>query len=267
MEMPVNQFKRAIASGKTLIGAWLMSGAPSTAEALGSVGFDFLVVDMEHTPIDTPQMIGILQAIAGTPAQAIVRPPWNDMVMVKRAMDAGAQTLLFPFVQNADEAKRAVASTRYPPDGVRGVAGTHRGSRYGTIPNYLKRANEEACVIVQIETLPAFDQLRSIAAVPGVDSIFIGPGDLSASMGFIGDIGNAAVQDKLKEGAQACKRLGKPSGIIGMSPDMAGKFIEYGFSWVAVGSDMGYMVSRGQEYLAKMRGSASAAPAKSQSAY
>jgi len=115
MDLPANQFKRAIASGKTPIGAWLMSAAPSTAEALGSVGFDFLVVDMEHTPIDTPQMIGILQAIAGTPAQAIVRPPWNDMVMVKRAMDAGAQTLLFPFVQNADEAKRAVASTRYPP--------------------------------------------------------------------------------------------------------------------------------------------------------
>src|SRR6266481_9096696 len=150
MDLPLNNFKRAITSGKTLFGAWLMSAAPSTAEALGCVGFDFLVVDMEHTPIDTPQMIGILQAIAGTPAQAIVRPPWNDMVMVKRAMDAGAQTLLFPFVQNADEAKRAVASTRYPPDGVRGVAGTHRGSRYGTIPNYLKRAHEEICVIVQI---------------------------------------------------------------------------------------------------------------------
>lgn len=267
MELPVNHFKRAIASGKTPIGAWLMSAAPSTAEALGSVGFDFLVVDMEHTPIDTPQMIGILQAIAGTPAQAIVRPPWNDAVMVKRAMDAGAQTLLFPFVQNADEAKRAVASTRYPPDGIRGVAGTHRGSRYGTIPNYLQRANAEVCVIVQIETLPAFGQLQAIAAVPGVDSIFIGPGDLSASMGFLGDIGNAAVQDKLKEGAQACKRLGKPSGIIGMNPDMAGKFIEYGFSWVAVGSDMGYMVSRGQEYLAKMRGSAPAAQVKTQSSY
>jgi 2-keto-3-deoxy-L-rhamnonate aldolase RhmA len=267
MDLPVNHFKRAIATGKTQIGAWLMSAAPSTAEALGSVGFDFLVVDMEHTPIDTPQMIGILQAIAGTPSQAVVRPPWNDAVMVKRAMDAGAQTLLFPFVQNADEAKRAVASTRYPPGGIRGVAGTHRGSRYGTIPNYLQRANEEVCVIVQIETLPSFAQLEAIAAVPGVDSIFIGPGDLSASMGYIGDIGNAAVQDKLKEGAQACKRLGKPSGIIGMNPDMAGKFIDYGFSWVAVGSDMGYMVSRGQEYLAKMRGSAPATAPKSQSAY
>jgi 4-hydroxy-2-oxoheptanedioate aldolase len=266
MDLPVNHFKRAIRSGKTPIGAWLTSAAPSTAEALGCVGFDFLVVDMEHTPIDTPQMIGILQAIAGTPAQAVVRPPWNDMVMVKRAMDAGAQSLLFPFVQNADEARRAVASTRYPPDGVRGVAGTHRGSRYGTIPDYLKRANEEVCVIVQVETPSAFDSLESIAAVPGVDSIFIGPGDLSASMGFIGDIGNAAVQDKLRAGAQACKRLGKPSGIIGMNPDMAGKFVEYGFSWVAVGSDLGYVVSRGQEYLARMRGSATPA-AKPQGAY
>src|SRR5438046_1890654 len=119
MDLPVNYFKRAIASGKTPIGAWLVSGAASTAEALGCVGFDFLVVDTEHTPIDVPQMIGILQTLAGTTAQAIVRPPWNDIVMVKRVLDAGAQSLLFPFVQNAEEAKRAVANTRYPPAGVR----------------------------------------------------------------------------------------------------------------------------------------------------
>jgi len=267
MDLPLNHFKRAITSGKTPIGAWLMSGAPSTAEALGCVGFDFLVVDMEHTPIDTPQMIGILQAIAGTPAQAVVRPPWNDMVMVKRAMDAGAQSLLFPFVQNAEEAKRAVASTRYPPQGVRGVAGAHRGARYGTIPDYLKRANAEICVIVQIETLPALAKLEEIAAVPGVDSIFVGPADLSASMGFLGDIGNPAVHEKLKGAAQACKRLNKPVGIIGMNADIAGKFVEYGFSWVAVGSDIAYVVSRGQEYLAKVRGVASAASASTQSAY
>ncbi|HEY1460560.1 MAG TPA: HpcH/HpaI aldolase/citrate lyase family protein [Casimicrobiaceae bacterium] len=267
MDLPVNQFKRAIASGVTPFGAWLMCAAPSTAEALGCVGFDFLVVDMEHTPIDTPQMIGILQTIAGTPAQAVVRPPWNDMVMVKRAMDAGAQSLLFPFVQTPDEARRAVASTRYPPQGVRGVAGTHRGSRYGTIPNYLQRANEEICVIVQIETPSAFDQLEAIAAVPGVDSIFIGPADLSASMGFLGDMGNAAVQDKLKAGAQLCRRIGKPCGIVGANPEMAGRFVDYGFSWVAVGSDLAYVVTRGTEYLAKMRGSAPAPPTKSQAAY
>src|SRR5438445_9872121 len=151
VDLPVNHFKRAIASGRTPVGAWLVSSAPSTAEALGCVGFDFLVVDMEHTPIDTPQMIGILQAIAGTPAQAIVRPPWNDMVMVKRAMDAGAQSLLFPFVQSAEEARRAVASTRYPPEGVRGVAAMHRGSRYGTIPAYVKRAHQQIRVVVTLE--------------------------------------------------------------------------------------------------------------------
>jgi 2-dehydro-3-deoxyglucarate aldolase/4-hydroxy-2-oxoheptanedioate aldolase len=253
MDLPVNHFKRAIASGKTPIGCWLASGAPSTAEALGSAGYDFLVVDTEHTPIDTAQMTDILRTIAGTPAQAIVRPPWNDMVMVKRVLDAGAQSLLLPFVQNAEEAKRAVAHTRYPPDGVRGVAGTHRGSRYGTIPNYFKRAHEEICVIVQIETLAAFAQLEAIASVPGVDSIFIGPSDLSASMGLLGDIGNASVQEKLSAAAQTCKRLGKPCGIIGFNPEMAKKFLGYGYSWIAVGSDLALMVSRAQEYLAAMR--------------
>src|SRR5207302_3009297 len=168
MDMPVNSFKRAIASGSISYGAWLVSGAPATAEALGSAGFDFLVVDTEHTPIDPPQVSDILRAIAGTPASAIVRPPWNDMVMVKRLLDIGAQSLLIPFVQNADEARRAVAHTRYPPDGVRGVAAVHRGSRYGNVANYVKTAANEICVIVQIETLAATEQIAAIAAVPGV---------------------------------------------------------------------------------------------------
>ncbi len=262
MDLPVNTFKHALASSRTPVGAWLVSGAPATAEALGWLGFDFLVVDMEHTPIDLQQLVGILQAIAGTPAQAIVRPPWNDMVMVKRALDAGAQSLLLPFVQNADEAKRAVAYTRYPPEGVRGVAAAHRGSRYGTIPNYIKRAHEEICVIVQIETPTAFAALDDIAAVPGVDSIFIGPADLSASMGFPGDMGNPAVQDKLRAGAQACKRLGKPCGIVGANPDMVGKFLDYGFSWVAVGSDLGMLVGRAQEFLGAVRKTVDGAPSR-----
>ena len=266
MDLPANLFKRAITSGKTPVGTWLMSGAPSTAEALGCAGFDFLVVDMEHVPIDVAGMIEILRTVAGTPAQAIVRPPWNDTVMVKRAMDAGAQSLLFPFVQNADEARRAVASTRYPPAGIRGVAATHRGSRYGTVANYLKRANDEVCVIVQIETTAALEKLDEIAAVPGVDSIFVGPGDLSASMGHIGDIGHAEVQDKLAAAAAACRRLGKPCGIVGPTPEMVGKFLEYGYSWVAIGSDVGMMLGRAQEYLGKVRGIAPAAPPP-QSAY
>jgi 2-dehydro-3-deoxyglucarate aldolase/4-hydroxy-2-oxoheptanedioate aldolase len=152
MELPLNRFKRAIAAtaGPVPVGTWLLSGAPSTAEAMGCAGFDFVVVDMEHVPIDTPQMVDLLRAVAATPAAAVTRVPWNDMVMAKRALDAGANTLMFPFVQNADEARRAVAYTRYPPEGVRGVAGLQRGSRYGTVADYRTRAAAELCVIVQI---------------------------------------------------------------------------------------------------------------------
>lgn len=266
MDMPGNTFKRAISEGRMVYGTWLMSGAPSTAEALGCAGFDFLVVDMEHVPVDTPEMIEILRTVAGTPAQAVVRLPWNDMVLVKRALDGGAQNVMMPFVQNADEARRAVAYTRYPPEGIRGVAAMHRASRFATVPNYLKGAAAELCVIVQIETLAALEQLPQIAAVPGVDSIFVGPGDLSASMGFLGDIANAAVQEKLKHAAQMCKQLGKPCGIVGPNPEMVGKFLEYGYSWVAIASDMGLMVGRAQEWLGKLKGLAPAAP-KAQGAY
>ncbi len=253
MDMPVNHFKRALREGRTVLGAWLVSGAPSTAEALGCAGFDFLVVDMEHTPVDTPEMVDILRAIAGTPAQAVVRLVWNDMVWLKRVLDGGAQTVLLPFVQNAEEAKRAVACTRYPPDGVRGVAGSHRGSRFGTVPDYLKTASQEICVMVQIETLAGLAQLPAIAAVPGIDSIFIGPSDLAASMGLLGDLGNPAVQEKLKDAARQCRELGKPCGILGMNPEMVEKFIGYGYTWIAIGSDMAFMVGRAQEFLGKAK--------------
>lgn len=253
MDLPVNQFKRAIRERRTLFGAWLMSSTPATAEALGCAGFDFLVVDMEHTPLDTAEMIDTLRALAGTPAPAVVRMPWNDMVMVKRALDGGAQTVMLPFVQDAAEAKRAVSYTRYPPEGIRGVAGLHRASRYSTVPNYLQNANSEICVIVQIETLQSLERLPEIAAVPGVDSIFIGPSDLAASMGMLGDIANPAVQEKLKLGAAMCRDLGKPCGIIGANPDFVAKFADYGYSWIAIGSDMAFMIGRAQEWLAKAR--------------
>jgi 4-hydroxy-2-oxoheptanedioate aldolase len=188
-----------------------------------------------------------------------VRLVWNDMVWLKRVLDGGAQTVLLPFVQNADEARRAVACTRYPPDGIRGVAGAHRASRFGTVPNYLKTAAQELCVMVQIETMAGMEQLPAIAAVPGVDSIFIGPNDLSASMGLLGDIANPAVQEKLKDAALQCRKLGKPCGILGLNPDMVAKFIGYGYTWIAIGSDMGFMVGRAQDWLASARTAATAA--------
>ena len=253
MELPVNHFKRAILSGTPAYGVWLVSGAPANAEALGCSGFDFLVLDTEHTPIDTTQVAEILRTIASTPASAVVRPAWNDMVIIKRLLDAGAQSLLIPFVQNAEEARRAVSYTRYPPDGIRGVAGVHRGSRYGNVPNYAKLVANELCVILQIETLAALDHLPAIAAVPGVDSIFIGPADLSASMGHLGDMGHQAVQDKLREGAQRCRELGKPCGIVGPNPEQVRRYLDYGFSWVAINSDIGMMVSRATEWLGQVK--------------
>lgn len=257
MDHYTNRFKRALADGRTLFGAWLMSGTPSTAEALGVSGFDFLVVDMEHTPLETHHMVDTLRAIAGTPASHVVRMPWNDMVMIKRALDGGAQSILLPFVQDAEEARRAVASTRYPPAGVRGVAGTHRGNRWGTVPNYFKTASDELCVMVQIETMQALARLPDIAAVPGIDAIFIGPSDLSASMGHLGDIAHADVQAALRDAARQCRELGKPAGIIGVNPDLVAKYAEYGYQWIAIGSDMGFMLGRGQEWLAKAKGSSS----------
>jgi 2-dehydro-3-deoxyglucarate aldolase/4-hydroxy-2-oxoheptanedioate aldolase len=261
MDLPQNRFKRAIAEhGGIPIGTWLMSAAGSTAEALGCAGFDFLVVDMEHVPIDVPQAIDILRAIAGTPAQPVVRIAWNDAVIVKRVMDAGAQTLMFPFVQGPDEARRAVAATRYPPEGTRGVAAMHRASRFGNVTGYLGKANAEACVIIQIETPAALERVAEIAAVPGVDSLFLGPGDLSASMGHLGDIAHADVQQQIARAAAECRRLGKPIGIVGPTPQMVARFVEYGYSWVAVGSDMAMLLTLARDYLAQLR---TVAPARS----
>jgi 4-hydroxy-2-oxoheptanedioate aldolase len=253
MDLPRNKFKHLVTSGRLPIGTWLVSAAPSTAEALGCAGFDFMVLDMEHTPIDLAELATILRTIEGTPAGVLVRLPWNDMVTVKRVLDAGAQSLMFPFVQTADEARRAVASTRYPPEGVRGVAGVHRGSRHGTVPNYHRIAASELCVVVQIETIDALGRIAEIAAVPGVDSIFIGPADLSASMGHLGDMNHPDVLARLAEGTAACRAAGKPVGIVGGNPETVEKYLALGFTWVAMGSDIGMMVGRAQDWLGTVR--------------
>jgi len=254
MELPPNGFKRLLArKGVVPLGSWLMSTSPVVSEAMGLAGFDWLVVDMEHVAIDTPQLVAMLQTLAGTPAAPVVRVPWNDQVMVKRALDAGAQTLMFPFVQNADEARRAVASTRYPPAGVRGVAGTHRGSRYGLVDKYLHRASEEIAVIVQLETPTAMAALEDIARVDGVDALFIGPGDLSASMGHLGGIAHADVQRALKDGVQRMHRVGKPVGIVGGTPALVKQYIADGFDFVAIASDMTMLLTCAQMYLSELR--------------
>jgi 2-keto-3-deoxy-L-rhamnonate aldolase RhmA len=253
MDMPVNHFKRSLGGPRVPIGTWLMSSSPAAAEALGCLGFDFLVVDTEHVPVDAPQVFALLQAVSATPAQAIVRLAWNDPVLVKRAMDAGAQTLMFPFVQTPDEARSAVCATRYPPEGTRGYAAMHRASRYGTVADFAARANAEACVLIQIETAAAVARIADIAAVDGVAAIFAGPGDLSAACGHAGDIGHADVQAHLRSIAEACRKIGRPCGTVGSTPDMVKRFVDYGYSFVAVASDMGMMMRQAREYLADMQ--------------
>src|SRR4051812_29651409 len=253
MSLPQNSFKRGLVERRGMNGTWFMSASPVLAEALGHAGFDFLVLDMEHTTADVPQLFSLLQAVAGTPAASVVRLPWNDPVIVKRVLDAGAQSLMFPYIQTIEEARAAVASTRYPPEGRRGVAAMHRAARFGTAADYLKRAEEEICVILQLETPEAIAQLPAIAAVDGVDCLFIGPGGLSASMGHIGDMAHAEVQKALEAAAQACAKAGKPSGIVAPTPEMAKRFLANGYSWSAVASDLGLLMGRAREILAAMR--------------
>ncbi|WP_332717262.1 HpcH/HpaI aldolase family protein [Pelagibacterium mangrovi] len=255
----------SLMTDKTPLGTWLMAGAPNTAEALGHAGFDFLVVDMEHVTIEFSDLAHILRAIGCTPSVPVVRLAWSDQVLVKRAMDAGVETLMLPFIQTAEEAERAVSYMRYPPHGVRGVAAVHRGSRFGTLPGYLANAHERACSILQLETPEAIANLDAIAAVDGVDALFVGPGDLSAAMGHIGDIGHSEVQDLIAYAAKTARKAGKPIGIVGPNPEMVARFIDYGYSFAAIASDMGMMTGRAAEWLAQLRKATPAAP--SQSAY
>ncbi len=224
------------------VGTFVMSASPLVAEAIGCAGFDWAVIDMEHTPLDMADLIHMLQAVAGTAMLPITRVPWNDTVMVKRLLDAGAQTILFPFVQNADEAKKAVAACKYPPAGVRGMAAMSRGSRFGTVKDYFKLGNDGVSVIVQIETPQAMDRLEEIAQVPGVDSIFIGPGDLSGAMGHVGDLMHPAVVEVMAQSVQRCHALGLPIGTVGGSTDAVATYRKAGFDYIGVASDLGLMM-------------------------
>lgn len=254
--MDTNAFKSRLASprGTPMLGTWLMSAAPAAAEALGFCGFDFLVIDMEHSPLDIGETIGLMRTIAGTPCESLVRLAWNDQVIVKRVLDAGAKNLMFPFVQTADEAAAAVLFTRYPPNGVRGVAAIHRGSRYGQIRDYLRIANAGIAVVIQLETPEAIERLPQIAAVPGVDSLFVGPGDLSAAMGRIGEVGHPDVQALIAKAARDAQAAGKPIGIVGGNPESVAQFRTYGYDWVAIASDLAMLTGRAGEWIGAIRG-------------
>jgi 2-keto-3-deoxy-L-rhamnonate aldolase RhmA len=247
--------------GPAAVGTWLMSASPLVVEAVGHAGFDWGVVDMEHSPLDLQTVVHLLQAAAGTPLVPVLRVPWNDTVMLKRVLDAGAQTVLVPFVQNAAEAAAAVAATRYPPQGVRGMAGMSRGSRFGTWPDYFTSANASISVIVQLETPQAVSQLEAIAAVDGVDALFLGPADLSGALGLPGKLGDPQVNAVMADAARRCRAVGKPVGTVGGTAEVVAQYRAMGFDFLAIASDMGLLMRAARESLAAVRAQAAPGPA------
>ncbi|HWH73686.1 MAG TPA: aldolase/citrate lyase family protein [Methylibium sp.] len=235
------------------LGTWVMSASPLVVEAVGCAGFDWVVIDMEHSPVELGGVAQMLQALGTTKAAPIVRVPWNDTVVIKRVLDAGAQTVIVPFVQDAAEARCAAAALRYPPRGVRGVVGTSRANRFGTQRVSLEAANEGVALIVQLESPRALDALEDIAAVDGVDALFVGPADLSAGMGLGGDPTHPDVMKALVRAAARAQALGKPIGTLAGTPEVAAQVRAAGYDFVGIGTDLGWLVRSAQASLAALR--------------
>jgi 2-keto-3-deoxy-L-rhamnonate aldolase RhmA len=235
------------------IGTWILSASPIVAEAIGHAGFDWGLLDMEHTPLDLMDLVHLLHAVGNTKMVPVVRVPWNDAVTVKRVLDAGASTVMFPFIQNADEAHRAVAATRYPPEGVRGLSEMSRASHFGTLPDFARSANKNVAVVVQLESPQSVGQLEAIAAVPGVDALFVGPGDLSFGMGHGGDVTHPAVMAVMADAARRAQGLGKPIGTLGATPEAVTRYRAVGYDFVALCSDLGLLMRGAQAALRSLR--------------
>jgi 4-hydroxy-2-oxoheptanedioate aldolase len=249
MELPQNTFKRALKAGKAQIGLWSSLSSNYTVEVIAGAGFDWILLDMEHSPNDLESALTQLQAAAPYPSHPVVRVPWNDMVTIKRLLDIGAQSLLVPYVSTPTEARQAVSYTRYPPAGVRGVAGTTRATRFGRVKDYARRAQEEICLLVQVETQQALDSIEAICGTDGVDGVFIGPADLHASLGYPGEIANPKVKPLIDDAIRRIRKAGKAPGILTPSEADARHWLECGALFVAVGADVG-ILARGAEALA-----------------
>lgn len=245
MQLPVNNFKRALKEGRPQIGLWCSLCSNIVAEILATAGFDWVVLDTEHSPNDVPMVLQQLQAmqVDANTCSPVVRPDWNDTVKIKRYLDIGSPNLILPFVQNVEEAQKAIAATRYPPRGVRGVSGNQRANRYGLVPDYHAKADTEIGVILQVETREAVGHIPEIAAVEGVDGIFIGPADLSASIGHLGNAAHPEAQAEIMRALKLCQQAKMPAGILAPNEDDAKRYLDAGFTFVAVGVDQGLLVN------------------------
>ncbi|MDB6141655.1 MAG: 2,4-dihydroxyhept-2-ene,7-dioic acid aldolase [Pseudomonas sp.] len=236
MQTPINHFKQALVE-RQQIGMFSTLGSNTLVELLAGCGFDWIMLDTEHSPNDMSELISQLQAMSAHEVCPIVRPAWSDMIMIKRILDAGAQTLLIPSIQSAEEAVTAVSFTRYPPYGIRGVSGSSRAANYGLNPNYLRTADNEICILAQIETVEGLRNLESIAAVEGIDGVFIGPADLAASLGHLGDTQHPEVQAAVDDAFRRLRALGKPAGYLTLNEAEAERRIAEGIAVVGVATD------------------------------
>lgn len=255
MKLPVNHFKHAIKDRKLQLGLWTQLGSNISVEIVAGTGFDWLVLDTEHAPNDYIEVYSQLQACdaSGGNSQPLVRIPWNDKVIIKRYLDIGAQSLLIPYVETAEDAQAAVDATRYAPRGIRGYCGAPRASKFGRIKDYPHVCEQELCIIVQVETKLGLENIENIARIEGIDGLFIGPGDLSADLGYLHDAKHPEVIKTIEAALRRINAAGKPAGILCPDEALARKYIDMGFTFVAVGSDQGLLKGGADALLAKYR--------------
>jgi 4-hydroxy-2-oxoheptanedioate aldolase len=253
MDLPRNTFKHALVAGRQQVGLWVSLASPYSAEIVAGAGFDWIVIDTEHSPNEVDTTLAQLQVVAAYPVAPVVRPAWNDKVLIKRHLDIGAQTLLIPYVQNAEEAAAAAAAIRYPMRGVRGVAGVTRASRFGRVSDYTKRAEEELCLIVQVENRAGLENLEAIAEVDGVDGVFVGPADLAAGRGHLGEQSHPEVQSAIRDAIGRIRACGKAAGILATDEASARRYIEWGTTFTAVGLDAMVLARELEKLAARFR--------------
>jgi 4-hydroxy-2-oxoheptanedioate aldolase len=254
MDLPRNRFKQSLLQGKLQIGLWHGLANSYISELLAGTGFDWLSIDAEHSPNDPRVVLSQLQAIAAYPVSVVVRILHDDVALIKQYLDIGAQTLLVPMVESADQAARIVSATRYPPRGIRGVGSAlARASRWNQIPDYLHHCEQEICLLVQVESMTGVENLEAIAAVSGVDGIFFGPADLAGSMGLLGQAGDEKVQAVVRKSIKVVREAGKAAGILTADVTLANSYIELGASFVAAGLDTALLVRSARELAQSFR--------------
>lgn len=241
-----NSFRTSLRERKRLIGCWMSLASPIVTELVGVVGFDWMLLDAEHAPNDALTLIPQLMALKDSPSAPVVRPQSNDPIAIKKLLDSGFVNFLIPFVDSAADAERAVAATRYPPQGIRGVSVGHRGNRYGTVADYFKVANDNISVAVQIESRAAVEAIDEIIAVEGVDALFVGPSDLAAGYGHLGNANHPEVQAAIAHVFERAHAAGKANGILAPVQDDAERYLALGSTMVAVCADLGMLRNAAQ---------------------